>query len=224
MKNSGGNNRSPTCVSSIEAHLAALEDPRIDRTKKHKRLDILTLAIGAVIGGASGWVAVEALGYAKFDSQHNWSVRTGFPPTTRLDASWVHSTLSHLRDVSSPREIIRLSSVTDNTPFISRGEIGLLPSANGRRATPTLRCPIDGKPLRRSHDRLSGKWAKDLVRAWSRANGFARGQVEVSDKSNEITAIPTWLEVLDVSGCIVTIDAMGCQTESARQMAQRGGR
>ena len=78
--------------------------------------------------------------------------------------------------------------------------------------------PIDGKQLRRSHDSEGGKAAIHLVSAGSSANGVALGQVEVADKSNEIVAIPQRLEVLDISGCIVTIDAMGCQTEIAQKI------
>ena len=83
--------------------------------------------------------------------------------------------------------------------------------------------PIDGKQLRRSHDREDGKAAIHLVSAWSSVNGLALGQVEVTDKSNEITAFPKLLEVLDISGCIVTIDAMGCQTEIAEKIVEAGG-
>jgi hypothetical protein len=83
--------------------------------------------------------------------------------------------------------------------------------------------PIDGKQLRRSHDREDGKAAIHLVSAWSSVNGLALGQVEVTDKSNEITAFPKLLEVLDISGCIVTINAMGCQTEIAEKIVEAGG-
>ena len=75
---------------------------------------------------------------------------------------------------------------------------------------------IDGKTARRSHDKASGKDAIHLVNAWASANGIALGQRKVDDKSNEITAIPELLRLLDVSGCIVTIDAMGCQTAIAQ--------
>ena len=83
--------------------------------------------------------------------------------------------------------------------------------------------PIDGKQLRRSHDSEGGKAAIHLVSAGSSANGVALGQVEVADKSNEIVAIPQRLEVLDISGCIVTIDAMGCQTEIAQKIVEQDG-
>lgn len=81
---------------------------------------------------------------------------------------------------------------------------------------------IDGKTLRRSHDRGGGKGAIHMVNVWATANGLALGQAKVGEKSNEITAIPLLLRMLDVSGCIVTIDAMGCQKEVARQIVAGG--
>jgi predicted transposase YbfD/YdcC len=75
---------------------------------------------------------------------------------------------------------------------------------------------IDGKTARRSHDRTLGKDAIHIVSAWASTNGLVLGQRKVDDKSNEITAIPELLRLLDVNGCIVTIDAMGCQTQIAR--------
>jgi len=82
---------------------------------------------------------------------------------------------------------------------------------------------IDGKTLRRSHDRVKGKAALHLVSAWADASGLVLGQVAVDDKSNEITAIPALLQLLDVRGCTVTIDAMGCQTAIAAQIVAQGG-
>lgn len=81
---------------------------------------------------------------------------------------------------------------------------------------------IDGKTLRRSHDRSSGKAAIHMVGAWVAETGVSLGQVKTEDKSNEITAIPELLKLLDISGCIVTIDAMGCQKELARQICHQG--
>jgi predicted transposase YbfD/YdcC len=80
---------------------------------------------------------------------------------------------------------------------------------------------IDGKVLRRSHDKGIGKAAIDMVSAWASANRLVLGQVKVDEKSNEITAIPHLLEALAVSGCIVTIDAMGCQIDIAEQIIER---
>ena len=81
---------------------------------------------------------------------------------------------------------------------------------------------IDGKTLRRSYDKRSGKSAIHVVGAWATKNGVVLGQVKVDDKSNEITAIPELLDMLDVSGCLVTIDAMGCQKDIARKIVDEG--
>lgn len=82
--------------------------------------------------------------------------------------------------------------------------------------------PNDGKKLRRSHDRSNEQQAIWMVSAWASENGLVLGQVKVDDKSNEITAIPTLLEVLELSGCIVTTDAIGCQKEIAAQIVAKG--
>ena len=79
---------------------------------------------------------------------------------------------------------------------------------------------IDGKTVRRSHDRTLGKQAIHMVNVWASANGLALGQAKVEEKSNEITAIPKLLQLLELAGCIVTIDAMGCQKEIARQIIE----
>lgn len=189
-----------TPLASIEAHFAALEDPRIDRTKKHHLRDILVIAICAVICGADGWVAVEAFGYAKFD--------------------WLATFLELPNGIPSHDTFGRLFGALNPEPF-ERCFFNWIAAVSQRTKGQVI--PIDGKQLRRSHDRKNGKAAIHLVSAWSSANGLALGQVEVSDKSNEITAIPQLLEVLDVSGCIVTIDAMGCQTEIAKQIIEAGG-
>ena len=191
---------SNTPIPSIEAHFATLSDPRVNRTKKHKLLDIIIIAICAVICGADGWVAVEAFGHAK----HDWlatflQLPYGIPS---------HNTFGRVFGVLDSKQFERcffnwIAAVSE----LTQGEI----------------IPIDGKQLRRSHDREDGKAAIHLVSAWSSVNGLALGQVEVTDKSNEITAFPKLLEVLDISGCIVTIDAMGCQTEIAEKIVEAGG-
>ena len=81
---------------------------------------------------------------------------------------------------------------------------------------------IDGKTVRRSHDKRAGRQAIHLVSAWASASTLTLGQVRTDRKSNEITAIPRLLEMLELSGCIVTIDAMGCQKEIAQGILERG--
>lgn len=180
---------------SLEHHFSSLQDPRIDRTKQHKLLDIMVIAICAVIAGADSWYDIEAFGEAK----EGWfrqflELANGIPSHdtfgrlfARLDPEQFETCFRHW--VAANREVIA-------------GEI----------------VAIDGKVLRGSQDKWTGKGAIDIVSAWASANHLILGQVKVEDKSNEITAIPNLLIALQITGCIVTIDAMGCQTDIAEQI------
>jgi len=186
-------------VVSIEHHFSDLEDPRIDRTKLHKFLDILVVAICAVICGADSWVEVELFGNAK----RGWfkkflDLPNGIPSHDTFGRVFAALDADQFRDCFL-RWIAAVSEIT-------QGQV----------------IGIDGKTLRRSHDRGQGKNAIVMVSAWAVANRLVLGQVKVDDKSNEITAIPELLRVLDISGCIVTIDAMGCQKEIASSIVARG--
>jgi predicted transposase YbfD/YdcC len=177
--------------ANIEQHFD-LTDPRIDRTKLHKLLDIVVIAICAVIAGADNWEDIAEFGQAKVD----WFKRflelpNGIPS---------HDTFNRVFARLDPQEFRQgfmswISAVSE----VIGGQV----------------IAIDGKVLRRSHDRGIGKAAIDMVSAWACANRLVLGQVKVDDKSNEISAIPQLLRALEVSGCIVTIDAIGCQTEIA---------
>ncbi len=178
-------------TAGIEEHFGELKDPRIDR-QLHKLIDILIIAICAVICGADTWEDVEAFGKAKqawFESF--LELPNGIPShdtfnrvINRLDPQQFQSCF--MKWISAASELIQ-------------GQV----------------IAIDGKLLRRSHDKGTGKAAIDMVSAWANSNHLVLGQIKVDDKSNEITAIPQLLKALDVSGCIVTIDALGCQTEIA---------
>jgi predicted transposase YbfD/YdcC len=177
--------------ANIEQHFD-LTDPRIDRTKLHKLLDIVVIAICAVIAGADNWEDIAEFGQAKVD----WFKRflelpNGIPS---------HDTFNRVFARLDPQEFRQgfMSWISAVSEVISGQVIA-----------------IDGKVLRRSHDRGIGKAAIDMVSAWACANRLVLGQVKVDDKSNEISAIPQLLRALEVSGCIVTIDAIGCQTEIA---------
>ena len=184
-------------VSIVES-FEGLEDPRIDRCKRHQLLDIITIAICAVICGADSWVHVEMFGKSKED----WF-------RTFLDLP--HGIPSHdtFGDVFS-----RLDPDRFQECFMewSRSVAELLPGEV---------VAIDGKTVRRSHDKGAGKGAIHLVSAWASANTLTLGQVKTGEKSNEITALPRLLEMLDLRGCIVTIDAMGCQKEIAQGILDR---
>lgn len=185
---------------TLAAHFAEVSDPRVERTKLHGLLDILVIAICAVICGADSWVEMEAYGKAK----QGWlkqflALPHGIPS---------HDTFARVFARLNPEEVQRsfLSWITAVSQ-VTQGEV----------------IAIDGKTLRHSYDRAAGKGAIHMVSAWATANHLVLGQRQVDAKSNEITAIPALLEVLDVRGCIVTIDAMGCQKAIARQIVEQEG-
>lgn len=186
--------------TSIERHFADLQDPRIERTKRHKLLDIVVLAICGVICGADDWVSIQEFGEAKLEwFQGFLELPNGIPS---------HDTFGRVFGLLDPDQfhtcftnwILSVSEVT-------KGQV----------------IAIDGKTLRRSHDKTLGKGAIVIVSAWATANHLVLGQVKVDDKSNEIKAVPELLRALDISGCIVTTDAMGCQKEIATLVVEGNG-
>jgi len=179
-------------------YFEGLEDPRIERSKRHSLPDIITIAICAVICGADSWVHVEMFGRSKEEWFRTFlELPNGIPS---------HDTFG---DVFS-----RLDPERFQECFMewSQGVAELLPGEV---------VAIDGKTARRSYDRHGGKGALHLVSAWASANTLTLGQVQTEEKSNEITAIPRLLELLELKGCIVTIDAMGCQKEIAQGSLDR---
>jgi len=185
---------------SVVEHFAGLPDPRMERTRLPELLDVLVIATCAVLCSAASWEDVAEFGRSKFDWLKRFlKLPNGIP---------AHDTVN--------RVFGRLDAQALQECFLSwmravREEIGVQHIA------------IDGKTRRRSFDRASAKSALHLVSAWATANHLMLGQVAVDAKSNEITAIPKLLHLLDVSGAIVTIDAMGCQKESAAQIREGGG-
>lgn len=186
--------------ASIIEHFGVVEDPRIERHKQHKLLDIIVIAICAVICGADGWVAVEAFGRAKYKWLKGFlELPHGIPS---------HDTFGRVFSLISPTQFQEC--------FLSWiqavAEVG-----EGQGVA------IDGKTLRRSYDRGSDKAAIHMISAWATKNRVVLGQLKTEEKSNEITAIPELLKVLEVKGCIVTIDAMGCQKAIAKQIVEQQG-
>lgn len=185
-------------TASIERHFGDITDPRIDRTKLHKLLDILVIALCAIIAGADSWEDVAEFGQAKVEWFETFlDLPNGIPSHDTFNRVFARIDPLQFQD-SFMRWISAVSTVIS-------GQV----------------IAIDGKVLRRSHDRGIGKAAIDMVSAWACANRLVLGQVKVDDKSNEITAIPQLLQALEVSGCIVTIDAIGCQTEIAETIINR---
>ena len=178
---------------SMSAAFSELSDPRVEGRCEHKLLDIVIIAVCAVITGAESWVEVETFGKLKEEKLRTFlELADGIPS---------HDTFGRVFAALDAEEFQNCFARWVEGVFqISQGQV----------------IAIDGKTVRRSHDRTIGKDAIHMVSAWASANGIAWGQCKVDDKSNEITAIPELLRVLDVSGCIVTIDAMGCQKKIAQ--------
>jgi predicted transposase YbfD/YdcC len=182
----------PNITAGIDEHFGELQDPRLERSRLHKLIDILVMAICAVICGADTWEDVEAFGKAK----QTWFA--GFLELPNGIPS--HDTFNRVFNRLDPQQFQAcfmqwINAVSE----LIQGQV----------------IAIDGKLLRRSHDKGIGKAAIDMVSAWANSNHLVLGQIKVDDKSNEITAIPQLLKALEISGCIVTIDAIGCQTEIA---------
>lgn len=170
-----------------------LPDPRVEGRCDHKLLDIIVIAICGVLCGADSWVGIETVGKAK----ESWfrqflELEHGIPSHDTF--GYVFAKIDH--DAFQTQFVRWVESVFR----VTRGQV----------------VAIDGKTARGSHDKTNGKAAIHLVSAWASANGIALGQRKVDAKTNEITAIPELLRLLDVSGCIVTIDALGCQTKIAQ--------
>jgi predicted transposase YbfD/YdcC len=184
-------------LAAIEEHFSKVSDPRVDRTKEHKLMDIIAIAICAVICGAEGWVDMELFGKSKLP--------------------WLKTFLELPNGIPSHDTFGRVFSMIDAQQFqlafyewvwavndIIHGQI----------------INIDGKQLRGSKDKVLGKRAIYMVSAWAEQNELVLGQRKVDEKSNEITAIPELLKLLAISGCIVTIDAIGTQTNIARTIVE----
>jgi predicted transposase YbfD/YdcC len=183
---------------SLAHHFAHLADPRIDRSRLHELLDIVAIAICAVVAGADSWDDIEDFGKVKDEWLKTFLVLPNGIPS--------HDTFRRLFERLDPAEF-------------QRGFLGWIEALH--EATERQVIAIDGKTLRRSFDRAKGKSALHMVHAWATANHLLLGQVAVDQKSNEITAIPVLLKMLEITGAIVTIDAMGCQKEIARTIRGR---
>jgi len=186
-------------TASILAHFQHLDDPRISPATRHQLLDIVAIALCAVICGADSWVEVEAFGHAK--------------------RAWLGTFLALPHGIPSHDTFGRVFAALDPAQFETGFRSWVAAVA---RLTDGEVVAVDGKQLRRSHDATNGKAALTLVSAWAGANRLALGQVAVEPGSNEIPAIPALLRMLALAGCVVTVDAIGCQTEIATQITTQG--
>lgn len=177
-----------------------LEDPRVERNKLHCLADILAIALLAVICGADEWTEIELFGQSKLDWLRTFlRLPHGIPS---------HDTFGRVFSRLDPEQLERcfqkwMSALAQR----SGGEL----------------IALDGKTLRRSFDHAGQKAAIHMVSAWSQANHLVLGQVATDAKSNEITAIPKLLKMLDITDSVITIDAMGCQKAIAKQIVEQKG-
>ena len=187
-------------VASIAKHFEGLTDPRTGNAKAHIFLEILIIAICAVICGADGWSDIELFGKNKKEWLKTFlELPQGIPS---------HDTFGRVFAKIKPEEFQkRFLEWVQAIEKLTAGQV----------------IAVDGKKLRRSHDREAGKAAVYMVSAWATQNQLVLGQTKVADKSNEITAIPELLQLLDISGCIVTIDAIGTQTKIAKTIIEGEG-
>jgi predicted transposase YbfD/YdcC len=180
-------------------HFATLEDPRIERCKRHKLGDILFLAVCAMTAGANDFVAMQKFGHAK--------------------RAWLQKFLELPNGIPAHDTIGRVFALLDGEQFI---QCFLSWVQTIHEVTAGEIVAVDGKTARASLDRAKGQNPLHVVSAWASANRVVLGEVMVDAKSNEITAIPKLLAMLELHGAIVTIDAMGCQKDIAAKIRERG--
>ena len=184
---------------TIDTFFERIQDHR-HHNRLHKLIDIIIIAICAVVAGADTYEQIENFG----KKREKWLLKFlelphGIPS---------HDTFGRILEKINPNEFQNcfmgwIESVTK----ITKGQV----------------IAIDGKTLRRSHDKSNDKKAIHMISAWASSNKIVLGQLKTKEKSNEITAIPNLLKLLDISGCIVTIDAMGTQKKIAKTIMDKGG-
>jgi len=183
---------------SLCSYFSEIKDPRVSRTQKHLLKDILVIAILAVIAGAEGWEDIENYGISK--------------------QKWLEEFLELPNGIPSDDTFRRVFERIE-PQALEQSFAKWLKLIMGSLQQEVI--PIDGKTVRGSYDRNQGIKSLHLVSAWASQQRLVLGQVKVEDHSNEITAIPALLELLDIQGAIITIDAMGTQTDIVRQIREK---
>src|SRR5882672_8302667 len=180
---------------SLVEHFKGLADPRVARTREHELIDILVIAICTLLCGGETFNDMEDFGRAKEE--------------------WFKTFLNLRHGIPSHDTFNRLMAALDPEKFL---DCFLRWTQSLRQAVPREIVALDGKALRRALNQDQSM--KYVVSAWAESNHLVLGQLKVADKSNEITAVPALLRVLELSGCIVTLDAMGCQKKIAKEIIE----
>ena len=186
-------------TASILEYFASVADPRIERSRLHPLTSVLVLSLCAVVCGADSFVAIEHFGRAR----EAW-LKTFLDLPNGIPSHDTIGRIFALLDPKALEEAFRRWTAAIAT--LTKGEV----------------VAIDGKTLRRSFQTADRTAFVHMVSAWAAGNRMVLGQIKTDDKSNEITAIPRLLELLRIEGCLVTIDAMGCQKEIASKIVDRG--
>lgn len=187
-------------LHTIEKHFSELEDPRVIKKCKHELIEILAISICAIICGADGFKEIEKYG--------------------KLKAEWFCSFLNLKNGIPTHHTIGRVFSLICPEKFqccFQKWVDDVVERVDGQLI------PIDGKTIKRSFDKSSNKAAIHIVNAWASENNALLAQVKTEDKSNEITAIPKLIDLLDINDCTISIDAMGCQKSIAEKIVDQGG-
>src|SRR4051812_17497524 len=184
---------------SFEQHFQDLQDPRVERTRKHPLINIIFMTVCGVLSGANSIAGIHEFALDR--------------------RSWLARYLDLSSGIPSEDTFGRVLARLDPAAF-EKCLLGWIREVQELTADRVV--AIDGKTLRGSADVEAGRSAIHMVSAWATENQLSLGQVVVGEKSNEITAIPELLDLLEISGALVTIDAMGCQREIAGKIRDRG--
>jgi predicted transposase YbfD/YdcC len=182
-------------TASILFYFTSVTEPRVERTRRHSLVDILVLSLCAVVCGADSFCAIETFACAREEWLRTFlDLRHGIP---------THDTIGRVFAALDPKAL---------SEAFRRWALAVARLTHGEVVA------IDGKTLRRSFQEAGSSSFVHMVSAWATGNGLVLGQVKTEEKSNEITAIPRLLQLLNVKGCLVTIDAMGCQKHIAEDI------
>ena len=184
-------------LGALTTSFQSLTDPRVERTRHHLLIEIVAIALLAILSGAEGWTEVEQFG--------------------KIKKKWLRRFLKLPKGIPSHDTFGRVFAALDAEEF-QRCFLDWVQRVATLTAGEVV--AIDGKTLRRSHAQAKGQAAIHMVSAWASSNRLVLGQVKVAEKSNEITAIPELLRLLELKGCLVTIDAAGAQTKIATAIVE----